>query len=95
MTENENIMNAAELNDAELEQVSGGKHSYITGDDGKSHVRKGPGLNYASVGVLHKEESARYLHETSTDDRGIVWYKIRWDNKEAWVSSLYTKKERF
>jgi len=90
---NEN-MNAIELNDSELEAVTGGKHSYITGHSGKSNVRTGPGLAYRSLGTLHKDESARYLHETSVDDRGVTWYKIRWNGREAWVSSRYTIKEK-
>ena len=93
---NENLENnAIELNENELEEVTGGKHTYITGDTGKSNVRTGPGLSYKSLGTLHKEESARYLHETSVDDRGVVWYKIKWNGREAWVSSRYTVKEKF
>lgn len=84
-----------ELNDQELEEVSGGKHSYITGDNGKSNVRTGPGLNYRSLGTLHREESVRYLHDTAYDDRGVLWYKVKWNDRDAWVSSRYTRKERF
>jgi len=90
-----NLNTVQELNDEQLEGVSGGSRAYITGDDGKSNVRTGPGLEYKSLGVLHREESARYLHETAVDDRGVVWYKIRWNGRDAWVSSRYTRKERF
>ena len=89
---NENIV---ALTDEELEQVSGGKKSYIEGDDGKSHVRTGPGLGYKAIGILHRGEDARYLGKTSTDDRGVVWYKIRWNGSEAWVSSMYTRKVKY
>jgi len=96
MNENIENVNAIELNDAELEAVSGGKtHTYITGDDGKSYVHTGPGLHYKRIGVLHIDETARFLGDTSTDDRGVVWYKIKWDGREAWVSSRYTAKIRF
>lgn len=96
MTNEEMNQNAVELNDAELEDVTGGKtHTYIVGDDGKSNVRTGPGLSYKSLGVLHIDENARYLHDTATDDRGVVWYKIRWNGRDAWVSSRYTAKIRF
>ena len=83
--------NMSELHLDELEAVSGGK-SYITGDSGKSNVRLGPGLKYNSIGVLHKEEEAKFLGKTSTDERGVVWYKIDWHGREAWVSSRYTAK---
>lgn len=88
---NENI-NVVELNDEELEAVSGGKSRYIEGHSGKSNVRTGPGREYKSIGVLHRSEEAKYLGKTATDERGVVWYKIRWNGRDAWVSSMYTKK---
>ena len=97
MNENMNELNEkiVALTEEELAGVTGGKHSYIEGDDGKSNVRTGPGLDYKSIGVLHRGEDARYLHETSVDERGVVWYKIRWNGRDAWVSSMYTKKVRY
>ncbi len=67
------------------------KTSYVIGKTGKSHVRTGPGLAYDDVGVLHKEESATYLGEQSVDERGVVWYKIKWKGQARWVSSKYTE----
>ena len=65
---------------------------YVTGDTGKSNVRTGPGLSYKSIGVLHKGEEAKYLGKSARDDRGVVWYKIDWKGRNAWVSSRYTAK---
>ena len=87
--------NIVELNDEELEAVTGGKHYKIGGDSGKSNVRTGPGLHYKSIGVLHRGEEARYLGKTSTDERGVLWYKIEWNGRSAWVSSRYTVKVRY
>jgi len=93
---NEEFIKAVELNEEELSAVTGGKtHTYIEGDDGKSNVRKGPGLKYKSIGVLHVGEEARFLGDTSIDDRGVLWYKIKWDGREAWVSSRYTCKVKY
>ena len=39
------------LSEEEMEAVTGGKHSYIEGDDGKSHVRTGPGLGYNQIHI--------------------------------------------
>lgn len=89
---NELNLNVTELSDEDLEAVSGGKTRYIEGDDGKSNVRTGPGLGYKSIGVLHRGEDAKYLGKTATDDRGVVWYKIRFKGRDAWVSSRYTCK---
>lgn len=65
-------------------------HSYVKGTSGKSNLRTGPGLSYNEVGVLHKGETATFLNETSTDDRGVVWYKVSFDGNTCWVSSKYT-----
>lgn len=92
MLNNENIV---ELTDTELENVTGGKYDFIEGNDGKSNVRTGPGLSYKSIGVLHKGEDAKYLQKTSIDDRGVTWYKIRWNGRDAWVSSRYTIKVKY
>jgi uncharacterized protein YgiM (DUF1202 family) len=97
MNENMNELNEmiVPLSDEELEEVTGGKHRYIEGDTGKSYVHTGPGLDYKKIGVLHKGDDARYLGETAIDERGVLWYMIRWDGRKAWVSSRYTKKVRY
>ena len=91
----ENMNTIVELNDEALEAVNGGKKYKIGGDSGKSHVRTGPGLDYKAIGILHKGEEVRYLGKSSTDDRGVVWYKIDWNGRNAWVSSRYTVKVRY
>lgn len=93
---NEEYIKAVELTDTELSAVTGGKtHTYIEGNDGKSNVRTGPGLKYKSIGVLHVGEEARFLGDTSVDDRGVLWYKIKWNGREAWVSSRYTLRVKY
>lgn len=64
---------------------------YVVGDTGKSNVHTGPGLSYKVIGVLRVNDSAKFLEQTSTDDRGVVWYKISWKGENAWVSSKYTR----
>ena len=92
---NEEMMDFVELNDAELEEISGGKANFkigaVTGD---THVRKGPGLKYKSIGILHNGDEAKYLGKRATDNRGIDWYKIEWNGRTAWVSSMYTCKAK-
>ena len=90
---NENMdKNMMELNDDALEQVSGGKggHKFIK-MTGSIHVRKGPGLGYASLGTLSKGDTYSYLGGSKKDDRGVVWYKINYNGSVAWVSSKYSK----
>ena len=58
----------------------------------KAALRTGPGLGYDRTGkVLHRGESATYLGSTSVDSRGVAWYKVRFDGREGWVSSRYTR----
>ena len=74
---------------------SGGSSSsgtrYVIGDTGKSNVHTGPGLSYKVIGVLRVDDSARFLEQTSVDNRGVTWYKISWKGENAWVSSKYTR----
>ena len=73
--------------------VSGGSSSgsgYVEATGGQSNLRSGPGLAYSDVGTLHKGETVSYLGEQSTDDRGVVWYKVSYKGKTCWVSSRFT-----
>ena len=72
----------------------GGTWGKCRGDTGKSNVHTGPGLSYKVIGVLRVDDSAKYLEETSVDNRGVVWYKISWKGQKAWVSSRYTRLGR-
>ena len=55
-------------------------------------LRTGPGLDYDAVSILSSGKSFDYLGETSVDGRGVVWYNVRYDGRDAWVSSMYTRK---
>ena len=44
--------------------------------------------------MLHRDEEAKYLKATATDERGAVWYKIDWRGRAGWVSSRYTAKAK-
>ena len=57
---------------------------------GDSNVRTGPGLGYASIGVLYKGEGATYCDHISYDNRGVAWYYVRFCGEYGWVSSRYT-----
>ena len=39
---------------------------------------------------MQKGEVASYLGSYSTDERGVVWYYVRFDGQSGWVSSRYT-----
>lgn len=62
---------------------------YVKADDGNCNVRSTPNLNGTDLGTMKKGEKAEYLGSSSTDDRGVVWYKVSWNGKTGWVSSRY------
>ena len=58
---------------------------------GNMNLRKGPGLDYAEIGMMKKGQSAKYLGEKKKDSRGVAWYKVSFNGKTGWVSSKYGK----
>ena len=52
------------------------------------NVRKGPGLDYATVGGVSEGKVLKY-DKTAKDERGVTWYHIT-GGKTGWVSSKYT-----
>ena len=89
MNINENMV---ELNPEELEEVSGGKGAgQKIKATGNVHVRKGPGLDYAEMGVINKGSTVEFLGEVKYDNRKVGWYKVRYKGKTGWISSKYSK----
>ena len=58
---------------------------------GSVNLRKGPGLSYGKVASIKKGRELTYLDETSTDDRGIDWYRVEYKGQAVWISSRYSK----
>ena len=92
--DNNEIKNAIELSEENLEEVSGGRssgHRRVKAVSGDTYVRKHPDKDSADIGVLCRGDSATYLEEKRWDDRDVVWYKISFHGHKGWVSSRYTK----
>ena len=62
----------------------------VVGESGDSWVRSGPGRGYTKLTTLEEGEACEFLGSTSTDERGVVWYRVRCDDVDGWVSSRYT-----
>ena len=62
----------------------------IVATSGDTHIRTGPGLDYTSIGVLHRGQALYYTGFLSIDWRGVAWYEVYLDYGTAWVSSRYT-----
>ena len=54
-------------------------------------LRTGPGLDYESVAIVKTGKSLEYLGESSTDERGVAWYKVSLGDKTGWISSRYSE----
>ena len=57
------------------------------------NLRTGPGLAYDKIDAVKKGTTLEYLGETSTDDRGIDWYRVSYEGQSLWISSRYSKLE--
>ena len=64
--------------------------TYVVATGGKSNLRKGPGLSYDDIDVIQKGETAYYLGSYSTDERGVMWYRVNFEGQIGWLSSRYT-----
>ena len=85
-------MNAEELNLNALEDVTGGKDaSQKIKTTGNANVRKGPGLDYAPLGTVSSGTKLTFLGIAKKDDRGVAWYKVKFNGATGWISSKYAK----
>ena len=90
--ENTNDLNVVELDAESLEEISGGKDAgQKIKATGNANVRKGPGLNYDSMGVLESGDKLTFLGIAKKDDRGVAWFKVSFHGKTGWISSRYAK----
>jgi len=55
------------------------------------NVRDKASLNGKVLGIVSKGQTAPYLVEQATDERGVVWYKIVFKDDTGWVSSKYSE----
>ena len=63
--------------------------SYVSITGGNANLRTGPGLSYDSMKTITDGDTATYLGDSSVDDRGVTWYKVKHGNSTGWVSSKY------
>lgn len=85
-------MNVEELELDALEEVSGGKDAgQKIKATGNAHIRKGPGLDYDSMGTIAAGKTLTFLGFVKKDGRGVAWYKVSFNGKTGWISSKYSK----
>lgn len=90
MTEmNINEQDMMELTEEMLEEIAGGKKIIATGS---VKIHSGPGLDFAVIGYLRKGDSLTYDGASQKDNRGVRWYRVKYQGSFGWVSSRYSKK---
>ena len=63
------------------------KNVIVTG--GSVYVRKGPGVEYQHIGIVHKGDVLPYGGETYSNG----WYLVEYKNQNGWISPKYSKLE--
>ena len=56
-------------------------------------VRSKPSLSGSKLATMSNWDIAEYLGSTKYDDRGVKWYKVKYEGVTGWVSSKYTTKD--
>jgi len=64
--------------------------SIVKAVGGDCNIRTQPNLNGSSIGVMKKGESGTYLNQSSVDERGVTWYKVKFEGETGWISSRYS-----
>lgn len=56
---------------------------------GDCNVRSAPSIHASSIGVVGPYADLDWMYDKSVDDRGVTWYKVRYNGGSGWVSSKY------
>ena len=68
-----------------------GMQPYVQATGGSVNIRRTPSLTGQDLGTMSNGQTATYLGQNSTDDRGVTWYYVNFDGTVGWVSSRYSK----
>ena len=60
---------------------------YAVGD---TNLRSGPGLGYSVLTSVTEGTRMVYRNKSDVDGRGVKWYYVSYNGRDAWVSSRYT-----
>ncbi len=52
-----------------------------------ANLRTGPGLKYKIVDTVKDGTAMTYLGKKESDNRGVDWYKVSYEDNELWISS--------
>ena len=77
-----------ELDEDELEEVTGGKTVVSTGNGVR--VRMGPGTEFGILGKVKKGDTLVYDGRKEKDTYGVTWYRVRYKGGIGWICSKYS-----
>ena len=84
--------NRTEISPADNSTSISTKEAGTVTTTGDVNVRSGPGINYNKLSVIYNGTKLKYAGESSTDSRGVTWYKVKLpDNSYGWISSAYSE----
>ena len=89
---NEEMNNVMELNDIELEEVTGGKKGSLLVKGNNVNVRSGPSTDYRSIALMRNGDELIYKGEKKKDKQGKTWLKVDCIGMIGWVRSDLVKK---
>lgn len=65
--------------------------NYVKIVNGNVTIRSKANINSSKLGTISEGKTATFLGKASTDSRGVVWFKIKYNGTTGWVSSKYAK----
>lgn len=72
-------------------QTDSGKKYIVFTTATDVNVRTGPGVKNSKIGKMVTGMNYQYLSEAA-DSTGTIWYKIKFNDKDGWVTSQYANK---
>lgn len=64
---------------------------YVKASSGSVVLRSKPNKDSSALDSISKGTTVTFLNKASTDSRGVVWFKVKYNGQTGWVSSKYTK----
>ena len=63
---------------------------YVQATGGDVYLRTSPSLNGEKLDAMQENQTAAYLNGSAIDERGVLWYRVRFEGQTGWISSRYT-----
>ena len=58
---------------------------YVQATGGDVYVRNAPNRSGGGLDAMQEGQTATYLDSSAVDERGVVWYKVKFEGSNGWV----------